>query len=107
VGVRSLEMTDELRIVTTVGNETEATIVSGRLSDAGIRSMRQPVGRGVSWGVGGAQNVYVQEEDLQRAREILNAEVVSEEELVDEEERAERADAPGSDEDAPENPFGQ
>jgi hypothetical protein len=46
---------------------------------------------GKGWGVGGACDVYVEERDLDRAREVLNAEGVSDEELLREEERASAA----------------
>lgn len=78
-----------LKIATSVSSEMEAVLVCGRLSDAGIHSMQQRSGAGGrGWGVGGACDVYVEEQDLDRAREVLNAEGVSEEELVREEELA-------------------
>jgi uncharacterized protein YaaQ len=82
-----------LKIVTSVGSEMEAAMVCGRLSDAGIRAMQQTGGSGGRWGVPGTRDVYVEEQDLDRAREVLNAEGISEEELVREEELADRSAA--------------
>jgi len=69
-------MADELRILTTVDNEFEAAVVCGRLEDAGIRSMQQLSNRGAAGriGGGGARDVYVEQQDLDRAHEALNAE---------------------------------
>lgn len=81
-----------LKIAASVSSEMEAVLVCGRLSNAGIHSMQQCSGAGGRrWGVGGACDVYVDERDLDRAREVLNAEGVSEEELLREEERASAA----------------
>jgi hypothetical protein len=81
-----------LKIATSVSSEMEAVLVCGRLSNAGIHSMQQCSGAGGrGWGVGGACDVYVEEQDLDRAREALNAEGVSDEELLREEERASAA----------------
>jgi Putative prokaryotic signal transducing protein len=66
-------MSDQMKIVTTVSNEFEAGMVAGLLSDAGIRSMQELSGSGVAGrvGGGGARDVYVAEQDFDRAREIL------------------------------------
>lgn len=83
-------MTDELEILTTVNNDLEATVVAGRLSEAGIHAMIQPSNRGGTWNPAGARDVYVAEQDLERAREVLKAdEGMSDEELTREEEAAE------------------
>jgi Putative prokaryotic signal transducing protein len=75
-------MADGLKIVTTVSNEMEAALVCGRLSDAGIRAMAQlsNSGAGGRFGGGGARDVYVEEQNFDRALELLNAEDVSDEE---------------------------
>jgi hypothetical protein len=93
-------MTDELTIVATVNNELEATVVCGRLSDAGIQSMQRPSAhQGGTWNPAGARDVCVAEGDLDRAREVLQAEErVSEEELTREEELTERATEPAEEE---------
>ncbi len=57
----------------TAGNEMEAAMVRGRLEAAGIRSMQQLAGAGVAGRVGGGgeRDVYVAEQDLERARAAL------------------------------------
>jgi Putative prokaryotic signal transducing protein len=79
-----------LRILTSVNGEVEAELVRGRLTDAGIHStsQRSGAGLGARWGLGGSFDVYVEEQDLDRAREALNVEQISEEELAREAERA-------------------
>ncbi len=85
-------MPDDFRIVTTVNNDLEATVVCGRLSEAGIHCMQQPSGRGGTWNPAGARDVCVAPQDYDRACEVLKAdEGMSEEELTREEERAESA----------------
>jgi Putative prokaryotic signal transducing protein len=67
-------MADQLKILTTVSNEFEAQMVVGLLSDAGIHSMQELGGAGAAGrvGGGGARDVYVAEQDLDRAREVLD-----------------------------------
>jgi Putative prokaryotic signal transducing protein len=69
-------MPGELRVLTTAGNEFEADMVCGLLSEAGIRAMQQLSNTGVAGrvGGGGARDIYVEERDLERAREILDGE---------------------------------
>lgn len=68
----------------------EAEMMSQRLAEAGIQAIWQRTKGGPSWGISGAQYVYVEAEHLERAREVLEAgEGISEEELV----RAEEEDA--------------
>jgi len=89
-------MADELTVVTTVNNELEATVVCGRLSEAGIQSMQRPSAhqRG-AWNPAGARDVCVAEQDLDRARDVLQAdEGMSERELTHEEELTERSTEP-------------
>ena len=90
-------MADEPTVVTTVNNELEATVVCGRLTEAGIQSMQRPSGRqGGTWNPAGARDVCVAERDLDRAHEALQAdEGVSEEELTREEELTEHPTEPG------------
>jgi hypothetical protein len=73
-----------LKVVTSVSSEPEAQLISARLSEAGIQAIaRRSIG-GPGWGVSGARDIYVEEHDLRRAREILAAdESVSEDELAD------------------------
>jgi hypothetical protein len=76
-------MADELKIVTTVSNETEAEMVSERLSEAGIRFSVRLAGGGIRLGAAAARDVYVEEQALDRAREVLRIdEGFSDEELA-------------------------
>jgi hypothetical protein len=73
-----------LKLVTSVGSEPEAELIAARLSEAGIQAIsRRSIG-GPEWGVSGARDVYVEEHDLDRAREVLRAgEGVSEDQLAE------------------------
>jgi hypothetical protein len=64
-------MAEALRIVTTLRNELEASVVCGVLSDAGIRSMSQASARGGQWNPGVPYDVYVADGDYARAQELL------------------------------------
>jgi hypothetical protein len=76
-------MSDDPKIVTTVSNEAEAEMVAERLSEAGIRHMTRTASGGIRLGVAAARDVYVEEQDLDRAREVLKLdEGFSEEELA-------------------------
>jgi hypothetical protein len=96
----------ELKIVTTVGSAPEAALVCGRLTEAGIRAMQQRGGGGGRWGAGGARDVYVEEQDLGRAREVLKADKggFSDEELALLSEEAGRAAAEDDSSPAPTQP---
>jgi len=73
-----------LKVLTSVRSEPEAALVSARLSEAGIQAIYQRSIGGPEWGVSGARDLYVEEHDLVRARELLKAdEGVSEAELAD------------------------
>ena len=73
-----------LKVLTSVSSEPEAALVSARISEAGIQAIYQRSIGGPEWGVSGARDVYVDEQDLVRAREVLKAdEDVSEDELAD------------------------
>jgi hypothetical protein len=73
-----------LKILTSVRSEPEAALVSARLSEAGIQAIYRRTIGGPEWGVSGARDVYVEEQDLVRARELLKAdEGASEAELAD------------------------
>ena len=68
------------KIVTTVDNEIDGTIICGRLTEAGIRHHLSGIAGRAR---GGVRNVYVEESDLDRAREILKeSEGFSEAELA-------------------------
>jgi hypothetical protein len=73
-----------LKVLTSVSSEPEAELVTARLSEAGIQAISQRSIGGPEWGVSGARDVYVEEHDLDRARDALEAdEGVSEAELAD------------------------
>lgn len=66
-------MSDELKIVTTVASEPEAELVRERLLAADIHAISQRTIGGPEWGFSGARDVFVTARDLDRAREVLNA----------------------------------
>jgi hypothetical protein len=76
------------RYLTSVSNAFEAEMVLGRLADAGIHAAQQgTLVLGQPGGTAGAQDIYVEDEDIDRAREALRvAESVTEDELVQAEE---------------------
>ncbi|HMD57308.1 MAG TPA: DUF2007 domain-containing protein [Solirubrobacteraceae bacterium] len=79
-----------LKILTTVQSAAEAEIVVGDLQSSGIRAIERPgVLSGGSYGSPGSRDVYVELEDLERAREVLDSEPMSEDELI----KAEEEDA--------------
>jgi hypothetical protein len=67
-------MADALKIVTSVASEPEAELVLERLSAAGISAIAQRTIGGPEWGYSGARDVFVGEQDLERAREVLASE---------------------------------
>jgi hypothetical protein len=78
-----------LESVASATTELEAEMIRGRLSEAGIKSMLKPSGL-AAYKRGGACEVCVEQQDLDRAREVLDSEVISEDELIREEELAAR-----------------
>jgi hypothetical protein len=66
-------------IVATASNEMEAALICGRLADAGIQAMEQLANTGIGgrFGGGGARDVYVEEEDLEAARQALGLDAES------------------------------
>jgi Putative prokaryotic signal transducing protein len=73
-----------IKLLTSVGSTAEADMVIALLQDAGIHVMPQRSIGGPEWGMSGARDVWVDEHDLARAREVLKASVgaVSEDELT-------------------------
>ncbi len=67
-------MADALKILTSVASEPEAELVVARLSEAGISAIAQRSIGGPQWGYSGARDVFVGEEDLERAHEVLASE---------------------------------
>jgi hypothetical protein len=76
-------MPDALKIVTAVASEPEAELVVARLEAAGISAIAQRTIGGPEWGFSGARDVFVGEDDLERAHEVLASEegTFSDEEL--------------------------
>jgi regulator of sirC expression with transglutaminase-like and TPR domain len=70
-GVLLTDMSDDLKIVTTVGSEAEAELVGERLLAAGIQAISQRTIGGPEWGFSGARDVFVSARDLDRAHEVL------------------------------------
>lgn len=78
-----------LKILTTVPGNAEATMVVGDLEAAGVPATPQLSTRADSlWGGPTPVDIYVDERDLDRAREVLNTEAMSEDELLQAEEEA-------------------
>jgi hypothetical protein len=75
-------MPDELKIVTTVSNEAGAEMVRESLSEVGIRSMPQTSSGNIRLGAAAPLDVYVEEQHYDRALEVLNAPVPSDEGLA-------------------------
>jgi hypothetical protein len=80
------------RYLTTAGNSLEAEMVVSRLAEAGITAVQQgTLVLGTPGGTAGAQDIYVNDGDLDRARAALKAaESISEDELVQAEEESAR-----------------
>lgn len=79
----SSSMSDQLKLVTSVSNEAEAEMVAERLSEAGIRFTVRLASGGIRIGAAAARDLYVDEQDLDRAREMLEVdEGFSDEELA-------------------------
>jgi len=64
-------MSEELKIVTTVGSEAEAELIRERLLAADIQAISQRTIGGPEWGFSGARDVFVAARDLDRAHEVL------------------------------------
>jgi hypothetical protein len=78
---------DALKLLTTASNASEAEIISARLAEAGIQAI-VPGGDLPQLGAGGAGAIYIEDEDLDRAREAMKAaESISEDELIQAEEQ--------------------
>jgi hypothetical protein len=77
-------MAEALRAVTAVTSEVEAQLVLDLLAGAGIQAVLQRTIGSVEWGSSGARDVLVDEAELDRAREVLEANegAVSDEELA-------------------------
>jgi hypothetical protein len=60
-----------LQVAVTAANEAEADLICQRLAQAGIAATSQRSIGGPEWGMSGSRYVYVESEDLDRARELL------------------------------------
>jgi uncharacterized protein YaaQ len=65
-------MSDQLKLVTSVSNEAEAEMVAERLSEEGIRFTVRLASGGIRLGAAAARDLYVDEQDLDRARAALD-----------------------------------
>ena len=73
-----------LEVAATAANVAEADLIRQRLAEAGIQAISQRTIGGPEWGLSGAQYVYVEAADLDRARDVLNtAGEFSDEELAE------------------------
>jgi hypothetical protein len=77
-----------LRVVATATSEPEVEMICARLSNAGIEAVQKQIPGGPGLGVTGAREVYVQEQDAERAIELLDTQEFSDEELSELSERA-------------------
>ena len=68
-------------LLTTAASEAEADMIREWLTEAGIHSLAQVSRRGVRLGAAAPRELYVYESDRERALQVLNAEVPSEQEL--------------------------
>lgn len=79
-----------MRLLTTVDGQPVAEVVCAQLREAGIGSVNKGNPLSAKRATFGPQDIYVEERDLDRAREVLTAaEGVSEDEVV----KAEEEDA--------------
>ena len=62
-----------LKIAAVATNEPEAAMICGLLADAGLRSMTKPGsgGIGLGWNASYRRSIYVRDDDLVRAREVV------------------------------------
>lgn len=78
-----------MKVAATVNSVTEAELVVDRLREAGITAVDKGGVLSARFAVAGPREVYVADEDLERAREVLDEPAISEEDLI----RAEEEDA--------------
>lgn len=60
-----------LQVVATASNGAEADLICQRLAQAGIAATSQRSIGGPEWGMSGSRYIYVEPEDLDGAREVL------------------------------------
>jgi hypothetical protein len=73
MALRSTQMPDALKLLTSVASTPEAEMICERLSAEGIGAISQRSIGGPEWGFSGGRDVFVDEQDLERAREVLSA----------------------------------
>lgn len=81
-----------MKVASIVNSVTEAELVVGRLGEAGIVAVDKGGVVNARFAMAGPREIYVEDEDFERAREILDEPAISEEELIkaEEEDAAER-----------------
>ena len=62
----------KMKVLTSVTSEPEADLIRLRLSQMGIPSVARRTIGGPEWGASGARDIFVNEQDLQRAHEVLD-----------------------------------
>jgi hypothetical protein len=73
----------QLEVAGAASSGAEADLMCQRLAEAGIKATSQRAIGGPEWGTSGSRYVYVEKQQLERAREILAAPSdISEDELV-------------------------
>jgi hypothetical protein len=77
-----------LRAVASAANEAEAEMICARLSNAGIQALQQRNIGGPQWGASGARSIFVEEQEAERATELLETPEFTDEELAELSERA-------------------
>jgi hypothetical protein len=74
----------ELKVVATAVNQPEGELIVARLAQAGISAVEQRASGNAELGGSGGRYIYVQDAELERAREVLHVEepAFSDEELA-------------------------
>ena len=78
-----------MKVASIVNSLTEAELVVDRLREAGISAVDKGGVLSARFAMAGPREIYVEDEDYERAREVLDESAISEEELI----RAEEEDA--------------
>jgi lipoate-protein ligase A len=64
----------ELKVVATAVNQPEGELIVARLAQAGISAVEQRASGNAELGGSGGRYIYVQDAELERAREVLHVE---------------------------------
>lgn len=83
---------DTLKVIATAANQAEGELILARLSQAGVSAIEQRTSGNPEFGGSGARYIYVQPDDVERARAVLATEEppFSDEELAQLSEEAAR-----------------